>query len=88
MTYQEPQSKTVDHTEAFIAMADRIKKNSAEDFAGAFVIVSPDGTTKQSLILDNSQSAAAFWGVLMSTAQIALAEIEAHERGVNPYGRR
>ena len=69
-------------------MADRITRNAPEDFAGAFVIVAPDGTQKSALILDNTQSPAAFWGTLISTAQIALNEINDQERMATSYGRR
>lgn len=73
--------------EAFDEMSARIRKNDATDFAGAFVIVTPDGKAKSTLLLDNSQSAAAFWGLLQSTAQIALQEIEDGGRMGQSYGR-
>lgn len=83
-----PTQPPVDTHVPFTEMAERIGKNAPEDFAGAFVIVTPDGKSKSTLLLDNSQSAAAFWGLLQSVAEIALAEINDAERLGNSYGRQ
>jgi len=88
VTYIEPTATPIDHTSAFTEMAERIAKNAAEDFSGAFVIVPPDGKQKSLLVLDNSQSAAIFWGLLRTTAEIALSEIQEAERLGQSYGRR
>lgn len=90
MTYDPnpPPAEPVNHRAPFDEMSARIAKNDPLDFAGAFVIVTPDGKAKSTLLLDNSQSAAAFWGLLQSTATIALQEIEDGERMGNSYGRR
>ena len=90
MTYDAngPAQTPVDTAAPFDEMSARIAKNDPEDFAGAFVIVTPDGKSKSLLVLDNSQSAAMFWGLLQSTAQIALNEIQDAERAGNSYGRR
>lgn len=83
-----PAQPPADMAAPFDEMSARIHRNDAADFAGAFVIVTPDGKSKSTLLLDNSQSAAAFWGLLQSTAQIALAEIQDGERLGQSYGRR
>lgn len=90
MTYDPnaPAQPITNMAAPFDEMSARIARNDAADFAGAFVIVTPDGKSKSTLLLDNSQSAAAFWGLLQSTAQIALNEIQEAERAGNSYGRR
>jgi len=90
MTYDPntPAQAPTDNRAPFDEMSARIGKNDPADFAGAFVIVAPDGKSKSTLLLDNSQSAAAFWALLQSTAQIALTEIDAQERMGQSYGRR
>ena len=90
MTYDPnaPAAAPIDHRTPFDEMSARIERNDAGDFAGAFVIVTPDGKSKSLLLLDNSQSAAAFWGLLKSTAEIALQEVEDEQRMGQSYGRR
>ncbi len=90
MTYDQnqPAANPVNHHLPFDEMSARITRNDPLDFAGAFVIVTPDGKAKSTLLLDNSQSAAAFWGLLQSTATIALQEIEDSDRMGQSFGRR
>ena len=65
----------------FKEMAERIEKNAEEGFAGAYVIVSPDGDGKEVLILNRKADAAQFWGLLKVTCDIALAEIAQQQAG-------
>lgn len=90
MTYDPnpPAAEPANHRAPFDEMSARIARNDPLDFAGAFVIVTPDGKAKSTLLLDNSQSAAAFWGILKSTAEIALQEVEDEQRMAQSYGRR
>ena len=66
---------------AFEVMAARIRDNAAHPFGGAFVIVAPDGTSQDLLLLDSRQAAAQFWALLQSRVQIAIAENDNASRG-------
>lgn len=76
----------------FRDMAERIERNDAAEFGGAFVLVPPglasDMKPVEMLILDPNADAAQFWGTLMTRAKIALDEIEQAQRGAGVYGRR
>jgi hypothetical protein len=89
MTFQEsPLPSPPDIAQVFDDMAARIRLNESSEFAGAFVIVPPGGGEKALLILDNSQKPEVFWGLLQTTAALALAEIDDRQRQGMAYGRR
>ena len=67
--------------EPFKEMAARIEHNAATEFAGAYVIVSPDGEAKEVLILNRKADAAQFWSLLKVTCDIALAELAQQQAG-------
>ena len=66
----------------FTQMADLIAHNVAcgAAFAGAFVIVEPDGTPHHLLMLDNAQNPARFWATLQTRCKIALDELDGKSR--------
>lgn len=72
----------------FADMAMRIDMNAEADFAGAFVVVPPEGEAITLLVLDNRKNAAVFWGLLKSHAEIALREIDMAQRESQGWGRR
>ena len=74
-----------DHAAPFRRTADKIDLNVMNGFGGAFVIVAPDGTTHDLLILDSSATPAIFYSTLQTRVQIALAEIEDQQRA-GPLG--
>ncbi len=69
-----------DHAAPFRAQADQIDRNAGGSFAGAFVIVAPDGTVSSTLLLDATPNPAAFWSLVQTKAAIAIAEAEADQR--------
>lgn len=64
-----------DHGEAFELMAARIRKNADEGFAGAFVVVSPDGEIISNLFLNSAKDIAMFWANLKMVAESAIDEV-------------
>jgi len=58
-------------------MADQIDRNEDSGFGGCFVIIPPDGGGKpiSVLLLDSSQDAAQFWGLISPKAQMALQDL-------------
>lgn len=69
-----------DHAAPFRKQADQIDLNAGNNFAGAFVIVDPDGNVEATLLLDEKANPAVFWSLIQTKAQIALAEAEAAAR--------
>lgn len=71
----------------FSDMAARVKHNTATEFGGAFVIVAPDGTVMESLVLDSKPDTAHFFMLLSTKIQQALEEIKAREARSHFGGR-
>lgn len=80
---------TVNHSDPFRRVAEKIEINKDNGFAGAFVIVPPQGEPQDMLLLDSSASPVIFWSTLKTRVDIALEELdEAERRGGFGGGRR
>ncbi len=75
--------ETPDNAKPFSEMADRINLNHEHPFGGAFVVVPPGEGSEPlfTLMLDGQKNAAAFWGHLKATCEIALNELDRQARG-------
>lgn len=70
-------------------MAASIEANGASRFGGCFVVLPPQGYDSLStLILDNNQDPAQFYGLLKTKCDIALAGIEEQMRNAGGFGGR
>lgn len=74
------------NADLFRAMAGRIERNESDEFAGALLIVPPNGEPIEYLALNPKRDDAAFWGAVQAHVQRAIAEIEEKQR--NPFGGR
>nr|WP_294546485.1 hypothetical protein [uncultured Rhodopila sp.] len=85
-----PAPPTPSISDIFRAMADRIERNPAAEFAGAAVVVLPGGKTIEYLAIDPAavKDPAQFMGVVTGRITIAMQEIEAEAQRSNPYARR
>jgi hypothetical protein len=72
-----------EEAEKFREMAARIDKNAGEPFAGAALIIPPEGGDPiEILILDPTSGVAAqFWGFLKQRIDIELIVLDKAERG-------
>lgn len=77
-----------DQSEPFRRVAEKIEINKDNGFAGAFVIVPPEGEPQDMLLLDSSASPVIFWSTLKTRVDIALAELDEAERRGGFGGRR
>lgn len=77
-----------DNAKPFDGMAEKVRGNQENGFAGAFVIVPPTGRPQTLLLLDEEADSVIFWSTLQTRVQIALKQIEDEEHGANVYGRR
>jgi len=77
-----------DYSSPFRRVADRIDRNQDAPFAGAFVIVTPDGSVEELLLLDKTANPAVFWSIVKTKAEIAIAEIDEHQRRGGPVSWR
>jgi hypothetical protein len=68
----------------FEAMAERVRRNLPEDFAGAILVVPAEGEPIAMLIADPSRDQEAFWSTALSKVQIRFEQL----RATNPHGRR
>lgn len=79
---------STERSSPFRAMAERIDLNRDQAFGGAFVIMAPDGTCHEMLLLDGGQFPAVFWSLVQTRAQIVLQQAEENERrGMTGFGR-
>lgn len=67
---------TIDHGSPFETMAARIRKNADEGFAGAFVVVAPDGESIENLFLNNTGDPVIFWSNLKTIAEMTINDLE------------
>jgi hypothetical protein len=75
--------------DAFRDMAARIERNEASEFAGALLLVPPDGGDPVELLLVNpAHDLAFFWSTIHSKVQVAAREFEERARSNDPFGRR
>lgn len=72
----------------FRAMAHRIERNEFEEFAGAILIVPPDGKPIEVMVADPSKDAESFWAVAISKVQIAEAEYRSNKTNSGQGFRR
>lgn len=63
----------------FLAMADRIEMNRDQPFAGAVVIVPPDGAKTIELLLLTEADQAMFWSMIKTKAEIRMQELANEE---------
>lgn len=80
-------SETKADAEAFRNMAAAIERNAEGSFAGACVLVAPDGEIISMLFMDQSAEPALFWGTVKSKIQIALDKLERAEQGAMGFRR-
>lgn len=60
--------------EFFTSMASRIQANSGAEFAGAVVVVPPEGNPIEMLIVDPTRNPAVFWSTVKSLVDMKIAE--------------
>lgn len=76
-----------DMAEPFSRMANKIRHNAAEGFAGAFVIMPPSGEPIEVLILEPAANEAVIWGQIKARIEMKLADLEdAQRRGQSGWG--
>lgn len=74
----------------FLDMAERIGRMAEGDFAGAILVVPPDGEPVEMLVVDPKRNAGHFWMAAKSRVDAAFAEFTAksREQQMGVYGRR
>jgi hypothetical protein len=77
----------------FVAMAKRIEAIDPKEFAGAVVIVPPEGGPAVEFMLNDPQpNAAAFWAIAKTRVEVRVAEVvdeeERRRQQAQPYGGR
>jgi len=81
--------KVPDWDQPFSRMADKVVANLSNGFAGAAVIVLPNGETIEVLLLDSEASPALILSSVKTKIEIKVAEILEKERGTQTgFGRR
>lgn len=76
-----------DMAEPFTRMANKVRHNVDNGFAGAFVIVPPTGDPIEVLILEVDANEAVIWGQIKARIEMKLADLEdAQRRGQSGWG--
>jgi hypothetical protein len=74
--------------DAFRDMAARIERNDPAEFAGALLLVPPDGGTPlEILIVKQAHDLALFWSTVTAAVTIAAREFEERARSNDPFRR-
>jgi len=72
----------------FRDMAERIEKNAPAEFAGALLVVPPDGVEPIEILLVNpKRDLAFFWASVGGAVTTAAREFEERARSVDPFRR-
>lgn len=75
--------------DAFTNMAARISRNDPGEFAGAYVIVAPDGSVTSQSFFNPVGDTNAFWGFVSATVETASTEaMQKSEAGFGGMGGR
>lgn len=72
MNDQLPENKSPTPSEILRQWADKLEKNSPEDFSGVFVIVPPKGDPLSGLLLDKDADLGTFFALLQSKISDAI----------------
>ena len=70
----------------FRAMADRIERNDAAEFAGAFLIVGPTGEPIDGLMVGSKADLGAFWGLVKTKVEIEVNMLTEKDRASRTAG--
>jgi hypothetical protein len=74
--------------DAFRDMAARIERNEASEFAGALLLVPPDGGDPlEILLVKQTHDLALFWSTITAAVTIAAREFEERARSNDPFRR-
>ena len=72
--------KILTPSENFRLWADKIEKNAADDFSGAFLIVPPNGEPISGLLIDAEKNMGTFFAVVKSKLEAAIDQINEAQR--------
>lgn len=86
MTNLIEERPAADHGKPFEMMAARVRKNVDEGFAGAFVLVAPDGEIIENLFINNTADMAMYWGNLKMIAEMAIDEVTRKQQASQARG--
>ena len=75
------------NSDPFTTMADRIKHNEGHPFAGAAVLVDPDGNKIELLFLDEAKDTVQFWATIGSRVSNKIQEMNDRQKSQH-FGMR
>lgn len=75
--------------DSFRDMTARIERNDPAEFAGALLLVPPDGGAPlEILLVKQTHDLALFWSTVAAAVTIAAREFEERSRSNDPFSRR
>ena len=75
------------HADAFRDFAAKIEKNDEKDFAGAFLIVPPNGDPASGIMVGEADTAM-FFGLLKAKIEVVVTTIDNEAKKAQSFGRR
>ena len=72
----------------FTKMAERIDANDRNEFAGAYVIVGPDGEAVTALMLDDEKDPGMFWGAVKARIEMKINQLQERQQSSSGWGVR
>lgn len=83
--FAENQPRILSPAEVLRLWADKIEKNAADDFSGAFVILPPSGPPISALFIDPEQDTGTFFAVVKSKLETAIDDVNDKQRAGNGF---
>lgn len=81
------ETKTHQKADLFRAFAAKIEKNDEQDFAGAFLIVSPSGETIDGILVGTPDQAS-FFGMVKTKLDVLVTKISDEDKKRHSFGGR
>jgi len=70
----QPSRPLDDPSKPFTEMAARIQRNEKSEFAGAIVVVTPDGTILSQAFINPTPDTAGFWSTAKAMVEVAVTD--------------
>jgi len=70
----QPSRPLDDPSKPFADMVERLKRNPANEFAGAIVVVTSDGTILSQAFINPTPDTAGFWSTVKAMVEVAVTD--------------
>lgn len=80
MSTEAPKTPHEKAAARFRQIADDIERNASATLGGVFLLIAPDGSATDALLIGQNPDEAMFWSLVSAKVQLALAEAESKQK--------